>query len=111
MKDENIKQFFTEHKQELPDEGFSNRIFAALDCLPEPKPRVDRSRMITSIFAAFGFILFALLGGYSVLLEGLSSAGGIFVNYKSATPEIVITVFFTFCALFSIGRFAIKDTQ
>lgn len=111
MKDENIKQFFTEHKQELPDEGFSNRIFAALDCLPEPKPRVDRSRMITAIFAAFGFILFALLGGYSVLLEGLSSAGGIFVNYKSATPEIVITVFFTFCALFSIGRFAIKDTQ
>lgn len=111
MKDENIKQFFTEHKQELPDEGFSNRIFAALDCLPEPKPRIDRSRMITAIFAAAGFILFALLGGYSVLLEGLSSVGGVFVNYKSATPEIIITVFFTFCALFSIGRFAIKDTQ
>ncbi|EKD31447.1 MAG: hypothetical protein ACD_77C00330G0005 [uncultured bacterium] len=111
MKDENIKQFFTEHKQEIPDESFSNRIFAALDCLPEPKPRVDRSRMITAIFAAVGFILFAMLGGYSVLLEGLSSVGGIFVNYKSATPEIVITIFFTFCALFSIARFAIKDTQ
>ena len=63
MKDENIKQFFTEHKQEIPDEGFSNRIFAALDCLPEPKPRVDRSRMITAIFASVGFILFAMLGG------------------------------------------------
>lgn len=111
MKDENIKQFFTEHKQEIPDEGFSNRLFAALDCLPEPKPRTDRSRMITAIFAAVGFILFAVLGGYSILIEGLSSMGSIFVNYKSATPEIVIAIFFTICALFALGRFAVKDNQ
>lgn len=111
MKDDNIKQFFTEHKQEIPDEGFSNRLFAALDCLPEPKPRVDRSRMITAIFAAVGFVLFAVLGGYSILIEGLSSMGGIFVNYKSATPEIVIAMIFTFCALFALGRYAITDNQ
>jgi len=80
MKDDNIKHFFTEHKQEIPDEGFSNR-------------------------------LFAVLGGYSILIEGLSSMGGIFVNYKSATPEIVIAMIFTFCALFALGRYAITDTQ
>ncbi|NTU95726.1 MAG: hypothetical protein HGA52_06725 [Bacteroidales bacterium] len=67
--------------------------------------------MITAIFAAAGFILFAVLGGYSILIEGLSSMGGIFVNYKSATPEIVIAMIFTFCALFALGRFAVKDNQ
>ena len=109
MKEDNIKQFFSEHKQEISDEGFSNRLFAALDCLPEPEPRADKSRFVTAIFAAFGFALFVLLGGYSILIDGLSSMGEIFVNYKSATPEIVIAILFTFCALFALGRFAIKD--
>ncbi len=110
MKEDNIKQFFLEHKQEVTDEGFSNRLFATLDCLSEPKPRVDKSRFLTAVFAAFGFALFVLLGGYSILIDGLSSMGVIFVNYKSATPEIVIAIIFTFYALFALGRFAVEDS-
>ena len=110
MKEDNLEQFFSEHKQEITDEGFSNRLFAALDCLPEPKPRIDKSRFVTAIFAAFGFALFIMFGGYSIFIDGLSSMGVIFVNYKSATPEIVIAIIFTFYALFALGRFAVEDS-
>ena len=109
MKEDNIEQFFSGHKQKITDEGFSNRLFATLDCLPEPKPRVDKSRFVTAIFAAFGFVLFVLLGGYSIFIDGLSSMGVVFVNYKLVTPEIVIAILFTFYALFALGRFAIED--
>lgn len=109
--DDKIKMFFSEHKQKIEDEGFTGRLFATLDVLPEPKPRYDKSRMITAGFGIVGAILFAAFGGYSALLDGLSQVGSIFADVKSATPEIVISVFFTGCALFSLGRYAIRETE
>jgi len=100
MKDDNIKMFFDEHKQNIADDGFSSRLFATLDCLPEPKPKTDKTPFVMVISITIGVILF---------FEGLSSVGVVFTNYKSATPEIIISVFFTFCSLLALGRYAIKD--
>ena len=112
MKDyEKIKLFFDEHKQSIDDKGFSGRLFATIDVLPEPKPRYDKTRVIIAIFGVAGALLFALLGGYSALIDGLSQMGSIATDYKSATPEIVISIFFTTCALFSLGRFAIREAE
>ncbi|PKP37034.1 MAG: hypothetical protein CVT97_07250 [Bacteroidetes bacterium HGW-Bacteroidetes-14] len=111
MKDDNIKMFFNEHKQTIADEGFSSRLFATLDCLPEPKPKADKTPFVMVISITLGVILFGLFGGYSILFEGLSSVGVVFTNYKSATPEIIISVFFTLCSLFALGRYAIRDNS
>ena len=107
--DDKIKMFFDEHKQSIEDNGFSGRLFANLDVLPEPKPKYEKSRLIIAIFGAVGALLFAILGGYSALLDGLSQLGSVFGDLKSATPEIVISIFFSVCALFSLGRYAIRE--
>jgi hypothetical protein len=109
--DEKIKMFFDEHKQKIEDDGFTGRLFATLDVLPEPKPRHEKSRLIIAIFGAVGALLFAFLGGYSALIEGLTQMGSIAADYKSATPEIIISIFFTACALVSLGRYAIRETE
>jgi len=109
--DEKIKLFFDEHKQSIEDKGFSGRLFATLDVIPEPQPRYDKTRVIIALFGVLGVLLFALLGGYSALIEGLTQMGSIATDYKSATPEIVISIFFTSCALFFLGRFAIRETE
>ena len=59
MKDnEKIKLFFDEHKQSIDDKGFSGRLFATIDVLPEPKPRYDKTRVIIAIFGVAGALLF-----------------------------------------------------
>lgn len=109
--DEKIKMFFDEHKQKIEDNGFTGRLFATLDVLPEPKPKYEKSRLIIAIFGAVGALLFAILGGYSALIDGLTQLASVTADYKSATPEIVISVFFTGCALFSLGRYAIRESE
>lgn len=111
MKDENINKFFKEHKQTIENEGFDERLFSTLDCLPAPAPRVDRTNLIISVFALIGLALFIFLGGYNALIGGLSSIGTLFKfgDFKSIKPEVVISLLFMVCSLFAIGRFAYKE--
>ena len=109
MKDDNIKRFFDDHKQSITDEGFSQRLFATLDCLPEPKQERDKSKMVTLLFALSGVILFVLLGGYSELIKGLATFGEIFTDISKFTPEIAITLLFTACSIFAAGKFAVES--
>lgn len=109
MKEDNIEKFFKEHKQSVENEGFNERLFSRLDCIPAPAPRVDRSKLIVSIFAVIGLVLFVLLGGYSSLISGLSSMGSLFADFRSIKPEVVISVLFMVSSLFALGRFAINE--
>lgn len=109
MKDENINKFFKEHKQIIADDRFSERLFAHLDYIPAPAPRVDRSRLIISVFALIGLVLFIILGGYSALISGLGSMGSLFEGLSSIRPEVVVSVIFMGASLFAIGKFAIEE--
>ena len=106
MKDDNIKRFFDDHKQTIGDEGFSERLFATLDCLPQPVIKKDRSKFIMPVFALVGFVIFVLLGGYSAIIDGLISLGGAFSDVKSATPEIVVSFLLTALAIFGVSKYA-----
>ncbi len=109
MKDENINKFFKEHKQTIENDGFSERLFAHLDCIPAPAPRVDRSKLIISVFALIGLVLFIILGGHEALISGLGSMGSLFGEFKSIKPEVVVPVVFMVISLFAIGKFAVEE--
>ncbi|OFY39859.1 MAG: hypothetical protein A2X18_02525 [Bacteroidetes bacterium GWF2_40_14] len=109
MKDENINRFFKDHRQTIADDGFSERLFAHLDCIPAPAPRVDRSRLIISVFALIGLLLFIILGGYSSLIIGLGSMGSLFEGLSSIRPEVIVAVVFMGASLFAVGKFAIEE--
>ncbi|MEN6619119.1 MAG: DUF5056 domain-containing protein [Rikenellaceae bacterium] len=109
MKDDNINKFLKEHKQTIENDGFSDRLFAHLDYIPAPEPRIDRSRLIIAIFATLGLAIFILLGGYSALINGLGSMGSLFGDIKLIKPEVIVPVVFMICSLFAIGKFAIEE--
>ncbi len=108
MKDDNIKQFFQSHKQSIADEGFSERLFSALDCLPQPRlAKSRRGTIITSVFGLIGFLIFAAVGGYSAMIEGLVAFQDAVFDRSLITPQIIISVLFIGCSLFAVGKFAV----
>ncbi len=110
MKDDNkIRGFFEDHKQSVDDNGFSERVFAALDCLPQPKPVVDRSNLLKALFAFAGFILFVVFGGYSELINALLSIAPVVDDLSLFTPQIAIAIIFTVCSLFAVGKYALES--
>jgi hypothetical protein len=109
MKDDNINKFFKDHKQSLQNEGFNERLFAHLDCLPAPAPKVDRTGLIISIFALFGVSIFIILGGHKALIDGLSSMGSLFGDYKLIKPEVVVPVMFVMCSLVALIKYALQE--
>ena len=109
MKDDKIDKFFKEHKQTIENEGFNERLFSHLDCLPAPAPRIDRTRLIITVFSLLGIAIFILLGGFSALIGGLSSMGSLFGNIRLVKPEVVVPVVFMVCLLFALGKYAIQE--
>lgn len=114
MKDHEIKRFFTDNKQSIPDSGFESRLFATLDCLPQNLPvkkeGIFKKRwFIMSAFATAGFLLFALAGGYSQIVDSLIAVGGGLEGIKSMEAQAVVSLLFLFCLLFGIGKFAVES--
>jgi hypothetical protein len=109
MKEDNIKVFINNHKQAIPDDGFTTHLFNTLDVLPQPKAKRDRKPIIVGFFAMIGILVFVLLGGYSVLLQGLETVGLIFSGAGSITPEIITTFLLLTLAFFALIRFAIHS--
>ncbi len=109
MKEVNIKEFFDSHKQNISDEGFSERLFATLDCLPAPVPeKKDKSRVIIALFALFGFLIFVMFGGYSALIDGLASSGIIFSSPKSASPEIIVSFILAMLSVYVVSKTVVQ---
>ncbi|MDD2419670.1 MAG: DUF5056 domain-containing protein [Bacteroidales bacterium] len=114
MKDKRIEDFFQDHKQSVPDNGFESRLFATLDCLPHQLPSKKWSFLrerwvITLLFALAGFALFVIFGGYSLLIESLVSAEIDVSNLKSVSPQVIVSFAFMFCVLFGLGKFAFES--
>ncbi len=109
MKEDKVKAFLNSHKETLPEDGFNARLFNTLDCLPQPRPAKDRSTLIVGIFTGIGCLLFVLLGGYSVLLNGLSTMDRLFINRHAITPEILTTCIMLALAFVALIRFATRS--
>lgn len=109
MKDDNIEKFLKEHKQTIENDGFNERLFSHLDGLPTPAPRVDRTRMIISMFSVLGLVFFIALGGHNALISGLSSMGTLFGSTSLIKPEVVVPVVLMVCSLFLLGKYAIQE--
>lgn len=126
IKDSYIKDFFAQHKQKIEDNGFSERLFAQLECLPKPVSTAVASAqvlnrvevfkgfylsvnsIITLLFTFVGIALFFSFGGYSVVIESLVSIGDAIVDFSLVTPQIVISILFLIFSLFFLGKFAIE---
>lgn len=111
MKEDNIKVFMTKHKQTILEDGFTTRLFNTLEVLPQPKPAKDRKRLIVGVFAAVGLLLFVLLGGYGILLQGLETIGFALVGMGAITPEIITTFLMLTMAFFALIRFALRSFE
>ncbi|MDD2583756.1 MAG: DUF5056 domain-containing protein [Bacteroidales bacterium] len=118
MKDNNIKEFLDQHKQKIEDNGFSDRLFATLDCLPKPLPAhketfvksqgISINSIITLTFSLIGVALFFVFGGYIAIIESLVSLGGVIEGTVLITPQFIISILFLISSLFVLGRFAIE---
>lgn len=109
MKEDDVKQFLSRHKETLPGEAFNTRLFNTLDCLPQPAPQKNKSPLIVGVSACMGFLLFVLFGGYGVLLNGLSSIGNVFVDVRSITPEITTACIMLTFLFVALARFAARS--
>jgi hypothetical protein len=106
MKEDNIQHFFNQHKETIPGEGFNARLFNTLDVLPQPRTRKNQAPLIVGISAGIGFLLFVLIGGYGVLMNGLSSIGQVFVDVRTLSPDVLtacIMLALLFIALFRLA--------
>ena len=116
MKDKNIQEFLDLHKQKIEDNGFSDRLFAELECMPKPasvyKTRqmkyISRNGIIVLFFTFVGIVLFSIFGGYSVVIESLVSLGSSIADASLVTPQLIISILFLLCSLFALGKFAVE---
>ncbi len=116
--DSNIKSFFDQNKQKIEDNGFSERLFAELSCMPQPTSVVkieifkgkylNKNNIIMFLFILVGFVLFAAFGGYTVIIESLAAAGNVMTDATLITPQFVISMLFILFSLFALGKFAIE---
>jgi hypothetical protein len=65
--------------------------------------------LIIGVFSGIGFLLFVLLGGYNVLLNGLSNMGQVFINIHSITPDILTTCILLALAFIVLIRFTVRS--
>lgn len=109
MTEDNVKTFLKQHKEAVPGDVFNARLFNTLDCLPQPTPRISNTKLIIGISSGIGFLLFVLLGGYGILLNGFASIGQVFVDVRTLTPEVMTTCFMLALALIALARFTVRS--
>jgi len=68
MKDEDLRKIFAEHKADIPDKGFSERVFKQL---PERKSILPQIVMV--VFILIGFALMFILNSLTPLIEQINS--------------------------------------
>lgn len=111
MKEDEVELFFKQHRETIDGTAFHARLSNTLDCLPQPQPRSRRHTLIIPVSTLLGFLLFVLLGGYSVVMNGLASIGQVFVDVGSITPEILTTCILLVLAFLALARFAVRSYQ
>lgn len=109
MQEDKIKDFLNQHKETISGDGFNARLFNTLNYLPQPKPQRNKTPLIVAISSCIGFLLFVLLGGYGVLINGLSTIGQVFVDVHALTPEIVTACIMLALTFVALVRFAARS--
>ena len=83
MDDKLLKQFFSEHKQEIADNGFSRRVIKSL-----PDRSLKISRIWTTCCSAVALILFFALDGLQAIGSVLRETFTSMVEYGAANLDI-----------------------
>jgi len=109
MKDKQIKKFFTDNTQVIEDNGFTQRLMNNLDYLPRIENKPGRKTLPVLIFSLAGLVLFVIMGGYSVLIDSMSSIGGLISGETTISPESVIPLFLLLCSMFAGGKYIIEE--
>lgn len=90
IKDEMLKHFFSEHKKEIDNFGFSARVQRQLPDI------ADRS-WIVWLFAAFGFVISVLLCYFSGILNS------VFIFFNHISPYLLPGIVFWIMLLMGIS--------
>lgn len=111
MNDEQIKNFFGEHKKSIEDGGFEARLMETVKYLPKPKRAGSFTLRdtIVALSAMTGVLLFVLFGGADALVSGIFTTLSAVTLKQLLSPEIIATSLFLFVLLFGIGRAAYSD--
>jgi len=86
MNDKNLKKFFTENKVDVPDEGFSERIFRQL---PERKNILPHIIMV--IFITIGLTLTFTIQGTSTIIDQINNLIASINHLQKISPTSLIT--------------------
>jgi Na+/proline symporter len=81
--DKLLMQFFSEHKQEIKDNGFSRRVMKSL-----PSRSLRTSNVWTACCGTLAFILFFVLGGLQAIGEVLCEIFTSMIQYGAANLDI-----------------------
>lgn len=81
-----LKQFVQEHKQELPDKGFTRRVMSRL---PDREQRL--STIWTAVCLVFGLILFYIFDGVEGLLNIITKiVTSVADNLSDVNPQYLV---------------------
>lgn len=83
MDDKLLKQFFSEHKQEIADNGFSRRVIKHL-----PDRSLKISRIWTTCCCAVALILFFALNGLQAIVGVLRETFTSMIEYGATNLDI-----------------------
>lgn len=109
MKEDEVKQFFKQHRETIDGDAFNVRLFNTLDYLPQPKTSSRTNPLIRVVSTLVGFLLFVLLGGYGVVMNGLATLGQVFIDARSLTPDILTSCILLVLAFLALARFAVRS--
>jgi hypothetical protein len=109
MKDKHLKSFFKDNTPIIEDKGFTQRLMSNLDYLPRIESKPKRKTLPVLLFSIAGIVLFVILGGYSILIDSMSSIGGLISGETAISPESVIPLFLLLCSMFAGGKYIIEE--
>lgn len=103
--DKLLKQFFSGHKQEIEDNGFSQRV---IRCLPGRGRTI--SRIWTTCCGTLAFILFFVLGGLQAIGSALRETFMSMIQYGAANLDLKsLLIVATVLLFFGIRRLIAAD--
>ncbi|MDR3118883.1 MAG: DUF5056 domain-containing protein [Mediterranea sp.] len=105
MNDKLLKRFFSEHKQEIKDNGFSRRVMKNL-----PDRNLKISNVWTTCCGALAFILFFATGGLQAIGGILRETFTSMIQYGTANLDIrSILIATTVLLFFGLRRIISAD--
>jgi len=101
MNEQDLRKLFAEHKIEIPDKGFSERIIRQL-----PERRSMLPQIVMTVFILIGLALAYVLQGISPLLEQINSLITS-ISLQQAPSPIAIISYIGFLSMVGIIGYAV----